>query len=447
MTTQPDQRKLRIAIVGGGIGGLTCAVALKKCQNIELNLYEAAAQIAEIGAGITVWPRTWKILKAMGMEESLVKGLKEKPNDEPKIAFTFRKSDQRDGYTFHQIRINGKESDLTTYGTCFSSFHTAGGNYNFHRKDIQQALLEQVPPFCDVHLQHRVVECEELPDGVKIRFANGKSAMCDMVIGADGIKSVVRRHVRHVSSSDNGVVYTGTVAFRGLVPREKLAELHPGHRTLEEPVNYCGKDRHIVVYPISQGRIVNVVAFYSRPWDEGKPLPGPEVRNATLEEVLEVYAGWEQEVQDLLNCIENPTCWAIQELRPLDSYISGRALLLGDAAHAMTPHLGAGAGQAMEDAYILGEIMARSPCTISDIPRILKIYDSIRQPFANYILTTARTQGLYYEFNAPGFHDVKKQGHSLTEEQKLTLKEKYTEHWSWVSTSVDEDHRRAVAML
>ncbi|EEB94513.1 hypothetical protein MPER_06659, partial [Moniliophthora perniciosa FA553] len=201
-------------------------------------------------------------------------------------------------------------------------------------------------------------------------------------------------------------------------------------RTLEEPVNeYCGKDRHIVVYLISQGRTVNVVAFYSKPWDEGKPLPGPEVRSATLDEVLEVYAGWEKEVQDLLNRIRHAGPSKICDLS-IHTYRHSELTVLKP-----------------KDAYILGEIMARSPCTLSDVPRILKIYDSIRQPFANYILTTARMQGLYYEFNAPEFHDVKKQGHSLTEEQKLTLKEKYTNNWSWVSTTVDEDHRRAIAML
>ncbi|KAL0579729.1 hypothetical protein V5O48_002293 [Marasmius crinis-equi] len=437
MTTQPP-KQLRIAIVGAGIGGLSCAVALKDCTDVQLDLYEQAPQMTEIGAGVTVWPRTWGMLKAMGMEEELVKRLKEPPKlDEPMIAFAFRKSDQEEGYPLVDLKIDG-------------------GSLNFHRKDIHQALLQQLPSFGKIHLNHRLEYCKETDRGVELKFLNGNMAECDLLIGADGVKSVVRRCVK--GEGHASPVYTGTVAFRGLVPREKLAKVHPGHRTLDRPLQYCGKDRHIVVYPISQNQIVNVVAFYSKMEDLGKPLRTPEVREARLDEVLEIYKGWEPEVQELLGCIENPTCWVIQDLDPLESYITDRTLLLGDAsvnllinkvwqAHAMTPHLGAGAGQAMEDAYILGAIISASSRTKDDIPRILETYDAVRKPFANYIMSTAREQGTCYEMNAPEFQSVKEQGMVLSEEQISVFANTVKQNWSWATSSVDRDRQRAVTMM
>ncbi|KAL0068338.1 hypothetical protein AAF712_004725 [Marasmius tenuissimus] len=422
-----SRKPLHIAIVGGGIGGLSCAVALKDCTNIRVDIYEAAAQITEIGAGVTVWPRTWEILKDMGMEEELAGRLKDAPDmDKPKIAFTFRKSDQaEEGFALLDLKMNG-------------------GALNFHRKDVQQALLQRVPSFCTIHLNHRLSKCSETDSAVQLQFSNGRSAECDLLIGADGVKSVVRRDLKGPQTSP---IYSGTVAFRGLVPREKLEQAHPGHRALEQPIQYCGKDRHIVVYPISQNTIVNIVAFYSKPQDFGKPLTIPEVRDGTLEEVLKVYEGWEPEVQHLLQCIENPSCWVIQDLEPLESYVGNRTLLLGDAAHAMHPHLGAGAGQAIEDAWVLGGIVQASSRSGGDVSHIVQMYDALRTPFANYILTTARKQGTYYELGAPEFRDINEQGAVLSAEQKAVFAKTVQGNWAWATDSADDDRQKAVKIM
>ncbi|KAG7085754.1 hypothetical protein E1B28_003297 [Marasmius oreades] len=447
-TAHPQNQagRLRIAIVGGGIGGLTCAIALKNCENIQLDLYEAASEISEIGAGITVWPRTWGLLRALGLEEALVKGLEEPPNlGELKVAFTMRKGDQRQGVPIFDMKMNG-------------------GSLNFHRRDIQQALLQQLPS-SHIHLNHRLVKCTETPQTVHLEFLDGSRVECDLLVGADGIKSVVRRCLK----GDNRwlPIYTGTLAFRGLVPRERLEKMNPAHRTLKSPTMYLGKNRvrrqvhkwpqkateicvkHIVVYPISQNRVINVVAFHSKFEDFGKPWSGPEVRDATRKEVLEVYEGWESEVQELLQCIEKPTCWVIQDVNPLDSYVGRRTLLLGDAAHAMTPHLGAGAGQAMEDAYILGVVISATCCKPEDILRIVQTYDAIRRPFCNYIVSTARKQVRYYELDAPEFQDMREQeGERLLSAQQMsTLAKTVSGHWSWASSSVDRDCQQAVAMI
>ncbi|KAJ4481052.1 hypothetical protein J3R30DRAFT_2395837 [Lentinula aciculospora] len=214
-----SSKKLRIAIIGGGIGGLTCAVALKDCPNIELDLYEQAAHITEIGAGITVWPRTWMCLKSLGLERDLLAILPEEYSDEPKLAFEFRISDRKEGYTFHKI-------------------YAKGGALCFHRQEIQRTLLKHVPESFHIHLSHRLTRCEEDEDCVKMYFKNGLEASCDILIGADGIKSVTRELF-----PNKGIFYTGSQVFRGLIPKEGLAKSYPTHKSLEGPIQYCGKNK------------------------------------------------------------------------------------------------------------------------------------------------------------------------------------------------------------
>ncbi|KIK50756.1 hypothetical protein GYMLUDRAFT_51021 [Collybiopsis luxurians FD-317 M1] len=416
-----NSRKLRIAIIGGGIGGLTCAVALKNSRDIEIDLYEQAAQITEIGAGITVWPRTWDILKSLDLEEDLLAVLPEEYSDEQKLAFEFRISDRNDGFTFHKM-------------------YARGGALCFHRQEMQTTLLKHVPETCQIHLNHRLVRCEEKEDSVKLFFKNGEEGTCDVLIAADGIHSVARELI-----PNGGIFYTGTQVFRGLIPKEKMQKLYPNHRTLRDPVMYAGKNQHIVVYPISGGRIINVVAFFSKLEDEGKPLDGPEIRSATTEEAVDKFSGWEEEVTQLLSSIEKPTRWVIRDLYPMETYVSRRIALVGDAAHNMTPHLGAGAGQAMEDGYILGRLFSEVGSAKWD--RVLQAYNLVRHPFGNMVQRNARAQGFYYELNAPGFENIKDKGQELSPEQISILCNTITENWSWWEDDANEDLAQAVEFL
>ncbi|KAE9390248.1 FAD/NAD(P)-binding domain-containing protein, partial [Gymnopus androsaceus JB14] len=426
---------------GGGIAGLTCAVALKDCpdSNIEINLYEQAAQITEIGAGIRLWPRTWELLKSLGVQQDLIALLKEEYSEEPTCRY--RISDRKDGFTFYEL-----------YSKC--------GAVCFHRQELQKTLLNHIPKFCNVHLSHRFTHCEEGEDSVKLFFKNGLEEEVDILIAADGIKSVARESFpvnEEYSTREpmlfEGIFYTGTDAFRGLIPKETFAKSYPNHRTLEEPIIYCGKSKmgcvlivfFLVVYPISAGRIINVVAFVSNVENEGKPLDDlVEIRDSTTEEVLEEFSGWEEEVMQLLGSIEKPSRWAIRDLRPMKTYVSRRIALVGDAAHNMTPHLGAGAGQAMDDGYVLGKLLASS----SQKPlEVLQAYNHVRQPVGNRIQRTARKQGFFYELNAPGFENIKTMGQALAPEQISILCDTFTKGWSWMEDDVDEDLMKAIKFL
>ncbi|KAJ3932766.1 MAG: salicylate hydroxylase [Lentinula lateritia] len=441
--TEPT--KFRIAILGGGIGGLACAVALKDHTNIEIDVYEQAAQITEIGAGVTVWPRTWEILKLLGLEEDLSVLLKEPPSNVQKVAFEMRLSDRKKGFTFRKI-------------------FTRDGGFCFHRSNLQSALLRQIVSDsssassscnCKIHLSHRLERCEETNDSVKLFFENGYSTSCDMAIGADGIKSVVREYV--VSLSDTTglggqLIFTGSKAFRGLVTRERFERLFPNHRALVNAVMYNGKSKHIVVYPINGGKLINIAAFISQPEGEGKVFPASHGSRRTKEEMLDAFSGWEPEAIQLLSTIENPSCWPIQDLHPLKTYTTRRILLLGDAAHAMTPHLGAGAGQAIEDGFVLGYLFSKliqpSCPDPQSLLHLIKIYDKLRRPFANHLQKNSRKQGYYNELNMPEFDDIHYEGQELDAEQIVALGCALRENWdSWWQDCALKDLEEGLEML
>ncbi|KAJ7581402.1 salicylate hydroxylase [Mycena floridula] len=415
-----ESPKLRVAIIGAGLGGLTSAVALKECADkLELDIYEATGEISEIGAGVTLWPRIWNALNEMGLGpdfEQLVPGYADKAR---KIAFEYRKGDQTDGFSFLNLYMNG-------------------GGMPFHRPDLQQALFRNIPKTARVHLNHRLVSYKEKEDGVDLRFQDGTTASCDLLIGADGVKSVVRdggpkNHFRRGSTEP---VITGVYAFRSLVTAERLREAYPNHRTLTTPNIYVGKNGHLVIYPIgSQKQLINVVGFYSKPSDYGKLPEGPTVRQATKEELVSMYAGWENEIQVLLNCVEKPILWTIQALEPLEVYVTDRVALLGDAAHAMEPHLGAGAGQAVEDAWILGRAISRLNCTPSRVPEVLQRYNAIRQPYGNMVLMNARAQGLLYDLTHPDFEHIVPRDEGFTPEMYQDLGNRIQSNWQYATDS------------
>ncbi|KAF5384559.1 hypothetical protein D9757_006420 [Collybiopsis confluens] len=461
--TLPFERKLRVAIVGGGIGGLTCAAALKDCSGIEVDLFEAAARFVAIGAGIVIWPRTWNVFKALGLKEEMLEALKEKDNNntsagsdlswdqESRPAWEFRISDRKEGTPFHEVHIDGAKAT------------------NLHRQQLLDLLLDHLPSHCRVHFGHRLVACEENKDGVELRFLNGISTSFDIVIGADGLKSIVRQAViglkPHQDNYDEEIIredilHTGQSAFRGLVPREKLVAINPSHRTLHTPTIYCGRYKHVVAYPINNGDIVNVVAFFSNS-PAGSPLmcstgsssPRCQDDNVPLAAILDNYPEWEDEATQLLAMLKDPTIWPILDLKPLKSYVTSRIALLGDASHSMSPHLGAGACTAIEDAYILGELISKSNCTLESVSLALKIYDTQRRPYGNEIMRWAHEMGDFYEFESNLLVISGEEGSNCdgpSKEQLRIFCEGADKYWSWPTRprgTIEEDMELADSIL
>ncbi|KAI0701522.1 hypothetical protein C8T65DRAFT_831244 [Cerioporus squamosus] len=419
--------RFRLAIVGGGIAGLTLAVTLGRYEErgspIKVDLYEAGPEITTVGAGISVWARTWAIMRELGIYEQLSgKVARQDPcvgeeqqagGADLKPAFILRKSDwQRDGYEYGAVMI-------------------PNGSTTMHRAEMVDVLLRNLPASCSIHTSKKLVRYEEsMGNGpgttaYVLHFKDGTTAEADVIIGADGINSKTRTamyqfaHERDCTGAERVKPeecdrcrhavpkWTGTVAYRYLLPTEKMREVNPALRALEVkcPMSYSGKGKHIITYPISHGIYLNWIAFVTIPGGEGTTYPKKWVTDATTEELASHFPGWEPEVGQMISCVEKPTLWGIHKVDDLPFWVSGRVALIGDAVHAMETHFGAGGGQAIEDAYLLGLMLSDFRVTSSRVAEVFQIYQDIRLPFAQNVVKNAAKVGRMYEFRYPGLYD------------------------------------------
>ncbi|KAJ7509595.1 hypothetical protein B0H11DRAFT_1960233 [Mycena galericulata] len=438
-------KRLRVAICGAGIGGLTLALALSRYPDIDVDVYEAASALAEVGAGIGIFPRPWKIIRMLGLEDDLVKTSELKPKEGPVPAFNYRKSDQQAGFSFSTLITNGP---LMT----------------FHRADFQTVLLRHLPKSCRISCSKRLRTYVQQKNGpTELIFEDGTRAFCDVLVGADGLKSAVRQAFlseraswmqakgRWQEAADIAAciepAWSGHIAYRALIPAERLKAVAPGHQVLTTPTQYLGKHGYIIAYPISHGKMVNFVAFNCRHDLENTPYTGPWVGPGDKSQFAQIFAHWEPDVQALLHCVEKPLQWAVHTVKPLRSFVSGRTVLVGDAAHAMTPHQGSGAGQAIEDAYILATVLGHRSTTRETLPRALGIFDKIRRPEAIRVMEASRMNGRYFSFAVDGVDFSRYAGPQLWDKlQKLHNSVVKNWEWTW-STSVDGSVQEALRML
>jgi len=399
----PDAKEdLRVAIVGGGICGLVCAVALIKA-GVDAQLYEAASKFGEVGAGVGLGPNAIHALDQLGLlNEVVAKSEQAKPEIRPCLFVS--------GYGEHEVIYDYpvKPEDV---------------GLGMHRVSFLESISHLADP-TRTHFNKRCVSLSDSSDGsgVVIHFADGTTASADVVLGADGVRSVVRTYV--VSGAEGytspgrfvRTSFTNTLAYRGLVPTSKVVQA--GVKTVmnKTPMSWNGRDKHIVTFPIKGGTIVNIVAFVT---DRSKPpsldpLPQPWVTQHTTDEVLSAYAGWGPDVLALLGCMENPSAWAIHSVKPLlETYSRGRVAVLGDAAHAMLPHLGAGAGQSLEDALLLVRLLSHPGATNANAEQVLLAYDMIRRPRGNHILESSVKSGMIYEGHGPSGGSIEGQQKDL----------------------------------
>ncbi|KAF9007510.1 hypothetical protein BDQ17DRAFT_1539879 [Cyathus striatus] len=430
--------RFRLAIIGGGIGGLALALGLSQMDEgglIDVDVYEAAAQITQVGAGISVWPRTWEIFRILGVDDTLTNYLGTKEVLSARRIITYTKCDQKKGFDFVDV--------------------TNAGGVSFHRAELQEALLSKISPRYQVHLSHRLVSYIEKGDSIELTFQNGVTKTCDFLVGADGVKSATRRAFLSKRSAEEAAsteaVWTGTNAYRGLISGPLMQKLLPGHPALSKFMFHCGKHKasiHIVSYPISQGSLVNVVAYFSEPEKQGTLVKGPLVTDASVEEIVSKYEGWDEEVVSYIRLIENPTKWAMQTIKPMKYYAAERVALLGDAVHAMPPHLGSGGGQAIEDAYIFSTLISTALREGKPLSEVTRIYNAIRVPVGNFVMAASITQGALTDFDVPGINNEFQDGDdSISVSQLQATGEAIKKGWEFVVTSIEPDRKKALEML
>ncbi|KAG1776546.1 hypothetical protein EV702DRAFT_1109364 [Suillus placidus] len=410
--------KFRVAICGAGIGGLALAVTIGKFagHDIHIDLYEAHDAITTVGAGIVVSSRTSEVMKELDMYEEISRVSTKPPSSThgPK----FRRSNiPQGGFEWFQQTRTPTTS-------------------NMHRQHLVDALKQYLPPSCNIHFNKRLTQYnKQLSGSLILHFADDSTSTTDVLVGADGVHSSVRKtlfetldrdvvdpsNIRHYTDPS----WTGTLVYRTVFPAKKLSDLDPNNVALKDFVIFCGHRKQVVSYPVSQGTLINVVASITDEEKAGTPFEGRWVSSVSHEEVQELYQDFEPTVKNLLKCFENSSRWALHVVNELPLSVYNRVALIGDACHAMTPHFGAGAGQAMEDAFVLGRLLAHPLTTLDNVPAALKAYQDVRLPFAQFVARESARTGRMLSFD---MSDTA--GRNVREELEIQ-KEKLLAQWEW----------------
>lgn len=354
----------RCIVIGGGIGGLTAALALRQLGFVP-RVFEQARQIEPLGAGIQLSPNATRILLHLGLGPAL-RELAVVPQGLESRSF-------RSGQQIFAMPIGERCEEI--YGAPY---------YLALRSDLHAVLARAVGPQV-YQLGSRCTGFNQDGNGVRVEFADGRTEAGDLLIGADGIHSTVRTLLFGAQEPR----FSSQVAFRGLIPAERVAGLSlPRNTTV-----WWGPGRHFVHYFVAGGRMLNFVAV--GPWQQ--PSPESWSFEGSREELLAEYAGWHPTVQAVLAAAEPVYKWALHDREPLPRWGSGRVTLLGDAAHPMLPFQAQGAAQAIEDAMVLARCLARSS---AELPSAIAAYEQLRQPRTRHLQAASRKNERLFHLSA-----------------------------------------------
>ncbi|KAH9897890.1 FAD/NAD-P-binding domain-containing protein [Cubamyces lactineus] len=399
MVPSTPPQKLQVSVIGGGVCGLACAIALERA-GVPVQLFEAAAAFGEIGAGIGIGPNAVRVLRYIGLLDAVLQ--KCNPGDLKPRGFVYRT-----GMGEHEAVYTVPVEDPDDFGI------------GIHRATFLDALVNFVNPgVC--HFNKRcvsVTQSADNPQRVLLQFLDGSTHETDVVLGADGIKSSIRKFV--LGGTDERIAFSHTVAYRGLIPYDELKAAGFKTDLTVAPACFMGPSKHIITFAIKNNEIINVVAFsadYKTPiGTENLPDGAAWVEQVSRDEVKKVYEGMGPDVTVLLEHMpERPSKWSIHVVHPpLESYAKGRVAVLGDAAHGMLPHLGAGAGQGLEDAYLLARLLSHPDTNNDNIEAVLQVYSQIRRPRAQMVWERSRLMGRIYDGHGPHGMDWAKTGEDM----------------------------------
>jgi len=355
---------LQIAIIGAGIGGLAAACALRQ-HGFAVTVYERAAEIGEVGAGLQLGPNAVKVLRALGVFDALGP-LAFEPTNIVSLAWD-------DGH------LRFREPLRATAAARFGAPYVMA-----HRADLHRLLMKQLPD-ASIVLEAQCVDVTSTGACAGAAFADGRTIEADVIIGADGINSVVREKM----FGPQPARYTQQMAWRCMVPIACAPKrVGPGGSVTvqdDEYVGWIGPTGHVICYPIRSGQIYNIFAGHvSDTWvEESWSVP------SGVAELLAGFAGWNPALLGMLSQVRECYKWGIRDRDPLSTWTFGRVTLLGDAAHPMMPTLAQGAAIALEDAYVLARNLSRH----RNEPALgLAAYDAERVPRASKVQLQARQQ-------------------------------------------------------
>jgi salicylate hydroxylase len=342
-------KSVEVAIIGGGIGGLTLARALRG-SGVEARIYERVSQFGPVGAGIQIAPNASKLLYRLGLQERL-----EKVGVLPAAQIFSRWDDDGTLVT----------TSLRDVASAFGAPHVT-----IHRADLHQVLLDGIADVVETGAE--IVKLEHHDSAPRLTFADGRQVEARIVVGADGIHSAVRNTI-----VEDEPRYSGQSVFRGLLSADRA----PNPRYADNVNLWLGPDQHCGCYPISAGKIISFAATLplERSGRESWNEPGD------VADLLKAYAGWTPDLRGLFAAADAVSVWALYDRAPLEQIHAGRLALVGDAAHPMLPFLSQGANQSIEDAVVLATCLRRLGATED----ALVAYDAVRRARSNEIQATS----------------------------------------------------------
>jgi salicylate hydroxylase len=360
----PASQSYSVTVAGGGLGGLTAALALRQ-KGIRVTVLEQAPQLGEVGAGIQTAPNASRVLIGLGLRNQLT-AIHTEPQDQVRRRW-------RDGAVIAMTALGDR---------CKREYNAP--YWHYHRADLHRVLLDACldadgpGPVVEIHTDSKVVDVDRSdPTRPVAVTATGRRHPADVLIGADGIKS----SVRDILGLPDTLRFSGEMAYRALIPGDKIAA-DPATRWLVDRFQstiWYGPDRHLVHYMIRGGQYLNVVAIVPCTDEVARNWTAP----ATADELVEAFPGWDDRVASMLSKAEgDASAWAMYYRLRDPVWTDGHMALLGDACHAMLPYQAQGASQAMEDAAVLAEELGSVPV------------DGIRGALTRYVARRAKHAGM-----------------------------------------------------
>jgi len=346
---------LRVAVVGGGIGGVAAANALLR-RGMDVHLYEQAPALTEVGAGVAIQPNGVRMLRRLGLGDELLRlGARW-------VDPQFRRPDG----TYAAAMWPPEQASRIEF-------------YGMHRADLLGMFVDRLPTEI-VHTDHRCIGFEQDDEQAIVTFANGARATADVVVAADGIHSTLQQYVVAPSRPQ----FSGQVAHRGIISAASVSWPAGAMR------NWLGAGKHFLVFPVRAGELINYVGFVTTDEQTRESWSAPGDPTALAQE----FAGWDPLILAILAEAKNTFRWGLYDREPLAAWTRGRLTLLGDAAHPMLPHAGQGANQAIEDGVALATVLASADR--ASAPRALLIYESLRRERTAGVQERSRLNGARY---------------------------------------------------
>ena len=367
MALSQSRRPAPVLVAGGGIGGMTAALALIRA-GFSVRLFEQAAAFGDVGAGLTVQPSATRALDYLG------------------LGAEFRdRADPSPGSSVFHYRTGAILCELMSANNAADASGVTL-YHRIHRADflaMLEAAIRAASPDT-LHLGCRVVGVEQTGDGVTAILQDGSRVSGAALVGADGARSPVRAHLFGTGTPQ----FRGQVAYRCLIPMERVRGVLGGRSS----GTYIGPGRIFNQYAVRHDTILNCVGIVKTDdWQqEGWSTA------ATREEVLAQFDGWHDSLTGLIAEARAGGLikWALYDRDPLPQWSRGPVTLLGDAAHPILPFLGLAGAMAIEDAVVLARACAATP---GDLAGAFLTYERARQPRTSHVLINSRAQGELYQ--------------------------------------------------